>query len=109
MSITENTRNTITGFEILLAEDFTYRREFEQKLQAEATDLSLIDEDEDAKEAIQLIKAFFLKCNMHFKKLNKLELKESLYEDALRNTQALQQREFILTKLEEISNDKKTF
>jgi alcohol dehydrogenase YqhD (iron-dependent ADH family) len=109
VTITENTRNTITGFEILLAEDFSLRKEFEQKLQAEVNDLSLIDDDEDAKEAIRLIKEFFTKCNEHAKKLNKLQLKESVYEDALRNTQAQPQREFILTKLEEISNEKKIF
>lgn len=109
MSLVENTRNTISGLKVILAEDFSSRREIEETIKKEIEELELLGSDEDALESISLFKSFFVDCDKHAKKLNKLELKESIYEDALRGTQAQQQREYILRKLEEIDNEKQNF
>jgi hypothetical protein len=109
MSLVENTRNTISGLKVILAEDFSSRREIEEKVKLKLGKLELLDDDEEAVEASTLLKNFLIECQKHSKKLNKLELKESIYEDALRGTQAQHQREYILRKLEEIDKEKQTF
>jgi hypothetical protein len=109
MSLVENTRNTISGLKVILSEDFSSRREIEEKVKLKLSKLELLDDDEEAVQASRLLKDFLIECDRHSKKLNKLELKESIYEDALRATQAQHQREFILRKLEEIDKEKQTF
>jgi len=105
----ENTKNTIAGLKIILAEDFSSRREIEEKIKIKLSKLELLDDDDEAIEASRLLKNLLIECQNHSKKLNKLELKESIYEDALRGTQAQHQREYILRKLEEIDKEKQTF
>jgi len=100
---------TISGLKVILSEDFSSRREIEEKVKLKLSKLELLDDDEEAIEASRLLKSFLSECEKHSKKLNKLELKESIYEDALRGTQAQHQREFILRKLEEIDKEKQTF
>ena len=60
----------------------------------------------------RLFKNFLKDCYKHSQKLNKLEQKELLYENALRGvntTNAMHSREFILKKLQEIDTDKTKF
>ena len=75
MSLVENTRNTISGLKVLLAEDFSSRREIEEKVKLKLGKLELLDDDEEAVEASTLLKNFLIECQKHSKKLNKLELK----------------------------------
>lgn len=109
MSLVEKTRNTISGLKVLLADDFSSRREIEEKVKLKIEQLELLDDDEAAIESVQMLRSFLIECNNHAKKINKLELKESIYEDALRGAKAEHQREFIIRKLSEIDNEKQTF
>jgi len=107
--IVENTRNTISGLKVILADDFKSRREIEEKVKAQISELELLDDDNDAIESVRLLKNFLVDCEKHSRKLNKLELKESIYEDALSKSNAEHQRSFILSKLEEIKKEKFIF
>lgn len=109
MSLVENTRNSISGLKELLADDFSSRSEIEQKVKQKIGSLELLDDDDEAVEAIKLLNNFLVECERFAKKLSKLQLKESIYEDALKATQAEQHRDFILKKLEEIDKEKRQF
>jgi len=102
------TRNTIEGFKVLLADDFSSRREIEESVKEEIADLELLN-DEESVQAVNLYKQFLLDCEKHAKKLSKLQLKETIYEDALKGATSDFQRDFVLKKLEEIDKDKKIF
>lgn len=108
MSILDNTRSTINGFKVLLADDFSSRREVENDIKSEMEELSLLDDDAEAIESVNLYKAFLSDIERHAKKINKLELKEKLYEDTL-TTAREDKRDFILGVLKDINKDKHTF
>jgi len=109
MNLVEKTTNTISGFKFILSEDFSFKNEIEEKVKVKLSKLKIFDDDEEAIEASRLLKNFLIECQNHSKKLNKLELKESIYIDAFSGTQAQHQREYILRKLEEIDKEKQTF
>lgn len=108
MSILDNTRSTIDGFKLLLADDFSSRREVEADVKTDIENFSLLDDDNEAIESIKLYKIFLSEIESHSKKLNKLELKEKLYEDTLTNARE-DKRDFILGVLKDINKQKHTF
>ena len=107
MSLVEKTKSSIYGLQVLIAEDYSSKQEIEQKIKAKIINLQLLDDDNEARESIKLLKSFLLDCVQQGKKINKLELKESIYEDALRNSNSPQSRK--LQKLEDIDTDKNKF
>jgi hypothetical protein len=109
MSLLENTKKSIYGLQVLIAEDFSSKDEIRQKVIDKIQRLQLLDDDAEAIESVSLLKRFLQDCKKQNDKLNKLENKELIYEDALRNTEAKHQREFILKKLQEIDTDKTKF
>jgi hypothetical protein len=109
MSLVEKTKSSIYGLQVLIAEDYSSKQEIEQKIKAKIINLQLLDDDNEARESINLLQAFLKDCVQQGKKINKLELKESIYEDALRNTNSTHTREFILKKLQDIDTDKTKF
>lgn len=109
MSLVEKTKASIYGLQVLIADDFATKADIEAKVMAKISNLELLDDDSEAKESIKLLQEFLKDCNRQSKKINKLELKESIYEDALRNTTSPHSREYILKKLEEIDTDKTKF
>lgn len=108
MSILDNTRSTIDGFKVLLEDDFSSRREVEDSVKNQIDELSLLDDDAEAVESVRLYKNFLSDIERHSKKLNKLELKEKIYEDTL-ETAKEDKRDFILGVLKDIKKDKHTF
>ena len=109
MSLVEKTKASIYGLQVLIAEDYSSKQEIEQKIKAKIINLQLLDDDNEARESIKLLKSFLLDCVQQGKKINKLEIKEAIYEDALRNSNSPQSRKLILQKLEDIDTDKNKF
>lgn len=112
MSLIEKTKQSIEGLQLLVVDDFSAKSEIEKKVKEKIEKLELLDDDNEAIEAIRLFKNFLKDCYKHSQKLNKLEQKELLYENALRGvntTNAMHSREFILKKLQEIDTDKTKF
>jgi hypothetical protein len=109
MSLVEKTKISIYGLQVLIAEDYSSKQEIEEKVKAKISNLQLLDDDDEAKESIKLLQSFLKDCVEQGKKINKLELKESIYEDALRKSNSPHSREFILQKLQNIDTDKTKF
>lgn len=109
MSLIEKTKQSIEGLQLLVVDDISTKSEIEKKVKEKIEKLELLDDDDDAVEAVRLLKNFLKDCDKQSQKLNKLEQKEMLYENALRGTTSVQQREFILKKLQEIDTDKTKF
>lgn len=109
MKIAENTQAVIEGLKSLLEDDITAKQEIENKVRQKIETLELLDDDDDAIEAKKLLVKFLHDCDKYSKKVDKLQLKESIYETALVNTKNEQNRSLILQKLAEIDKDKKTF
>jgi hypothetical protein len=107
--ILQNTKSTIEGLIVLLEEDFSSRSEIEEKVKLKIEHLELLDDDDEAIKSVAILKKFLSDCEKHSKKLNKLQLKESIYEDALRKTNADHNRTIILEKLSEIGKEKQKF
>jgi lipoate-protein ligase A len=109
MNLIDKTKASIYGLQVLIAEDYSSKQEIEEKVKAKITNLELLDEDYEAIESIKLLQAFLKDCYKQTKKLDKLEQKELIYEDALRNSNSTHSREFILKKLQDIDTDKNKF
>lgn len=109
MKISENTQAVIDGLKTLLEDDISAKQEIEAKVKQKIETLELLDDDEDAIAAKNLLVKFLHECERYSKKVDKLQLKESIYETALVNTKNEQNRRIILQKLAEIDKDKKTF
>ena len=112
MSLIEKTLQSIEGLQLLVVDDFSAKIEIEKKVKEKIEKLELLDDDDEAIEAIRLLKNFLKDCYKHSQKLNKLEQKELLYENALRGVSrntAMHSREFILKKLQEIDTEKTKF
>lgn len=100
---------SIYGLQVLIAEDYSSKQEIEEKVKAKISNLQLLDDDSEARESIKLLQSFLKDCTAQGKKINKLELKESIYEDALRSSTNEHSRKFILQKLQDIDTDKTKF
>jgi hypothetical protein len=109
MSLVEKTKLSIYGLQVLIAEDYSSKQEIMDKVKAKISNLQLLDDDNEAIESINLLQTFLKKCIEQGKKINKLEQKELIYEEALRNTNSTHSREFILKKLQNIDTDKTKF
>jgi hypothetical protein len=109
VNIFKNTESVIIGLKTLLEDDFSARQEIENKVRQKIEVLELLDDDEDAIAANKLLKRFLQECENHSKKIDKLQIKESIWESALVKTNNEQNRRIILDKLAEIDKDKKTF
>jgi hypothetical protein len=105
----EKTKKSILGYQFLIAEDYSSKEEIINKVKIRISSLELLDGDEEAEESIKVLKNFLKNCDLHQKKLDKLDGKENFYIDALRNTQKKQNREYILDKLNDIDNEKTKF
>lgn len=108
-TILENTRNVISGMKTLLEDDLSARNEIENKVKDKIEKLSLLDDDEDAIASVKELNKFLIDCEKYSRKVDKLQLKESIYETALVKTNNEHNRQIILAKLAEIDKDKKTF
>jgi hypothetical protein len=109
MSLVEKTKASIYGLQVLIAEDYSSKQEIMDKVKAKINNLQLLDDEDDVIESINLLQAFLKDCIEQGKKINKLEQKELIYEEALRNTNSTHSREFILKKLQNIDTDKTKF
>ena len=109
MSLVEKTKVSIYGLQVLIAEDYSSRQEIEDKVKAKISNLQLLDDDIEARESIKLLQSFLKDCIEQGKKINKLEQKELIYEDALRGSNNTHTRDFILKKLQNIDTDKTKF
>jgi hypothetical protein len=109
MSLVEKTKSSIYGLQVLIAEDYSSKQEIMDKVKAKISNLQLLDDENEARESINLLQAFLKDCIEQGKKIKKLELKEKIYEDALFSTDSSQTRKFILQKLEDIDTDKNKF
>lgn len=109
MSLVEKTKSSIYGLQVLIAEDYSSKQEIEDKVKAKISNLQLLDDEDEARESIKLLQAFLKDCVEQGKKIKKLELKESIYENALWSTNSSHTRKFILQKLEDIDTDKTKF
>jgi hypothetical protein len=109
MSLVDKTKASIYGLQVLIAEDYSSKQEIMDKVKAKISNLQLLDDDIEAIESINLLQAFLKDCIEQGKKINKLDLKESIYEDALRSSNNPHTREFILKKLQNIDTDKTKF
>lgn len=109
MSLVEKTKASIYGLQVLIAEDYSSKQEIEEKVKVKISNLKLLDDDSEARESIKLLQTFLKDCMEQGKKIKKLELKESLYEDALRKSTTPHSRQFILQKLQDIDTDKTKF
>jgi hypothetical protein len=109
MSLLDKTKASIYGLQVLIAEDYSSKQEIMDKVKAKISNLQLLDDDNEAIESINLLQTFLKECIEQGKKINKLEHKELIYEEALRNTNSTHTREFILKKLQNIDTDKTKF
>lgn len=108
-SILQNTEAIVLGLKTLLEDDISSKQEIETKVRQKIETLELLDDDDDAIAAKKVLQKFLQDCDKYSRKVDKLQIKESIYENALINTKNEQNRRIILDKLAEIDKDKKTF
>jgi dTDP-4-amino-4,6-dideoxygalactose transaminase len=105
----ENTKKSILGYQLLIAEDFSTKDEVISKVKYRISRLQLLEDDEEAIESIKILNKFLKDCELYNKKMEKLEDKENIFLNVLRTTDKKEQREYILNKLKEIDNEKINF
>jgi hypothetical protein len=105
----EKTKKSILGYQFLIAEDFSSKEEIMDKIKLRIAKLELLDDDEDAIESIRILKNFLKNCQIHQKKLDKIDSKENFYMDVLKNLKKSEQKQYILDKLDELDNEKTKF
>jgi hypothetical protein len=105
----EKTKKSILGYQFLIAEDFSSKEEIIDKIKLRIAKLELLDDDEDAIESIRILKNFLKNCQIHQKKLDKIDSKENFYMDVLKNLKKNEQKQYILDKLDELDNEKTKF
>jgi len=105
----EKTKKSILGYQFLIAEDFSSKEEIMDKIKLRRAKLELLDDDEDAIESIRILKNFLKNCQIHQKKLDKIDSKENFYMDVLKNLKKSEQKQYILDKLDELDNEKTKF
>jgi hypothetical protein len=105
----EKTKKSILGYQFLIAEDFSSKEEIIDKIKLRIAKLELLDDDEDALESIRILKNFLKNCQIHQKKLDKIDSKENFYMDVLKNLKKSEQKQYILDKLDELDNEKTKF
>jgi len=108
MDVLETIKDSIDAMKMALADDFSHRATFEQSARERMRKFQEVD-DEDFRQASKLLKQFLLDCEKHAQKLDKLSVKENLYEDALKKAKQSHEVEFCLRKLAEIEKEKRTF
>ena len=103
--IVENTKKSIYALRILIVEDYTSQKEITEKVEQKIANLELLEEDEDVKEAIGLLRSFLKEIMSYNKRRERLEGEEAFFENALRG-QPGYYRTFIVKKMEDIDNKK---
>lgn len=107
----ESIKSSIEGFKLLITDDFSCYSDVTTRAENKIKSLEILAEenDEEAIEGIKLLKTFLHECGKYAEKMNKLQQKETLYEETLRKIQSPAQKEFVLKKLEQIEAEKKKF